>query len=246
MQLRTILIDDEPIALEKMKAYAARIPYLMVEGTFSDASDAMRHLQKHATDLIFTDINMPDVSGLDFISSLPEPPMVIFITAYSQYAVESYRLSAIDYLLKPYDFTDFSRAAAKALQRMQPAPPSVAVFGQRPSDDETIFIKTDTRYFRLSPSQIIYIKGYGEYLKFFTTILPTPLLTLTSFATISAQLPDCFQQVHRSYMVNMNHISLVERNRIIIDKDTEIPVGDSYRSAVFDYVTSHTVGKMNK
>lgn len=246
MQLRTILIDDEPIALEKMKAYASCIPYLSVEGSFSDASDAMLHLQEHDTDLIFSDINMPDISGLDFISSLPKPPMVIFVTAYSQFAVESYRLSAIDYLLKPYDFSDFSRAASKALQRMQATSSSDTVITPRSTDNETIFIKTDTRYFRLSPSQIIYIKGFGEYLKFFTTVHQNPLLTLASFSTISRQLPDCFLQVHRSYMVNMNHISLLERNRIVIDKDTEIPVGDSYRTSVFDYVASHTVGKMNK
>ena len=124
MKLRTIVVDDEPIALEKLSAYARKVPFLELIGAYSSACEAMAVLTSPeiTVDLMFTDINMPDLSGLDLISTLPSPPMVVFTTAHAQYAVESYRLAAIDYLLKPYSFADFQRAASRALEHAATAP----------------------------------------------------------------------------------------------------------------------------
>ena len=212
MKLRTIVVDDEPIALEKLSAYARKVPFLELIGAYSSACEAMAVLTSPeiTVDLMFTDINMPDLSGLDLISTLPSPPMVVFTTAHAQYAVESYRLAAIDYLLKPYSFADFQRAASRALERLR------------------------------------YIKGYGEYLQLYVEGNASPLLTLSSFAAISDRLSASFLQVHRSYIVNMDCVEQISRGRIIMDADTYIPVGDSYKTALQQWLRDHSVGTQQK
>jgi DNA-binding LytR/AlgR family response regulator len=244
MRLRTIIIDDEPIALAKLKSYTEKTPTLELVGEFQSGFDALEFLTNNSVDLIISDINMPDMTGLEFVRSLSNPPMIIFITAHPQYAVESYKVSAIDYLLKPYDFADFSNSIKKALTHYEiqhkntPAPQN--------AEPETIFIKTDTRYVRITLSEIIYIKGYGEYLRIYTQGKETPLTTLSSFAAIKEHLSEDFLQVHRSYIVNMNQVMQIERNRILIDRDTIIPIGESFKPAFQEYLSGHTIGKMSK
>lgn len=247
MKLRTLIIDDEPIALEKLRAYVAKVPFLQLVAECMSGLEAADFLSKEEVDVIFTDINMPDFNGLELINSLPTPPLVVFITAYAEYAVDSYRVSAIDYLLKPYGFADFQRAANKVLTMWKSHHPSSPDESPSPttpdSSSDSLFVKVDYRYVRVDPSSIRYIKGFGEYLQIFLTDSPSPLLTLSSFAAIAAKLGSSFLQVHRSYIVNMNHVSQVVRGRLVMDSETYIPVGDSYRNALQDYLESRSVGR---
>lgn len=241
MKLRTLIIDDEPIALEKLGKYVEKVPFLELVGTCESALDASAVLADVPVDLIFTDINMPDLNGMDFIASLSAAPMVVFITAYARYAVDSYKLSAVDYLLKPYGFAEFQRAANKALEHYAskaPAPAAMPVKDRR----ESLFIKVDYRYVRVSLSSVRYIKGYGEYLQVFTVGSSSPLLTLSSFADIKERLSESFLQVHRSYIVNMDQVESISRGRIIMDAETYIPVGDSFKNALQDYLQEHSAG----
>lgn len=238
MNIRTVIIDDEPIALAKLRSYVEKTPFLDLVGEFSTAVDAMAFISNGNADAIFTDINMPDLDGLQFIELLANPPLVVFITAYSQYAVDSYRLSAVDYLLKPYGFAEFQRAANKLLKTF------TSNLQQRESlsknTEDTIFLKVDYRYVRLNLSDILYIKGYGEYLQIYTAGNSQPLLTLSSFASIMDMLPDNFLQIHRSYIVNMNRIDQVEKSRVIIGQE-RLSVSDSFKQSFQAYLMSHTI-----
>lgn len=246
MTLKTLIIDDEPIALEKLKNYVERIPALELSGMCSNGFEAIEFLDSNYVDLIITDIDMPDLSGLDFVRSLRERPMIIFTTAHAQFAVDSYRVSAVDYLLKPYGFVEFSQAIGKALEAYTLRHGNTVANQKASATSDSIFIKVDSRYIRVKLSDIRFIKGYGEYLQVFVVDKANPLVTLSSFASIRECLPDNFLQVHRSYIVNMNHAEQIERSRVIMDSENYIPVGDSYKSAFQEYLRCHSVGKSAK
>lgn len=234
MKLKTIIIDDEPIALEKIRKYVEKTPSLELVGSFDNAIDATSFIIGNEVDLIFTDISMPDLDGMDFIKSLCNPPLVVFTTAYDSYALESYRVSAVDYLLKPFSFADFQKAANKALERYAGARI------QDPASSDTIFIKVDYRYIRINVNDIRYIKGCGEYLQIYLTGKQNPLMTLSSFQAMMERLPRKFIQIHRSYIVNIQHIEHVERNRVVMDSETYLPVGESYKNNLLEYLSSKT------
>lgn len=250
MKLRTIIIDDEPIALEKLRSYVEKTPFLQLAGAYTNGVEALETMASGTeVDVIFTDINMPDINGMEMVSALTQQPLVVFITAYSDYAAESYRYSAVDYLLKPYNFTDFQRAAGKVLDRYRMMHSDTTTTqdtstgtAQTVNDSGSIFIKVDHRYVRVNLTDIRYIKGYGEYLQIFTTSSPSPLLTLSSFATILGRLSGDFLQIHRSYIVNMNHVLQIERARIVMDADTYLPVGDSYKPKLQQYLATRSIG----
>lgn len=248
MKLQTIIIDDEPIALDKLRSYVEKTPFLQLAGAFSNGMDALETIASGGNvDVIFTDINMPDINGMEMVGALQHPPLIVFITAHPDYAAESYRHSAVDYLLKPYSFADFQRAANKVMDRYllsHPVRPTPLQADNQPvkDDSSSIFIKVDYRYIRINLSDIRYIKGYGEYLQIYTTTSSTPLLTLSSFAAIRERLSPSFLQIHRSYIVNMNHVLHIERARMVMDADTYLPVGDSYKSNLQNYLASHAIG----
>ena len=243
--IRTLIIDDEPIALEKLRSYVEKTPQLELVGACDSAFDAMEYVNNEDIDLIITDINMPDLNGLDFVKTLKTPPMVIFITAYADYAVESYSVSAIDYLLKPYGYVEFSRAVNKAAEVFALRKGATAA-AERKEDADSIFFKVDYRYVRVSLADISYIKGYGEYLQVYVEGEKNPIVTLSSFAAIKEKLPESFLQVHRSYIVNMNRVGQIERSRVVMDADTYIPVGESYKNAFQDYLARHSAGRGGK
>lgn len=239
MKLRTIAIDDEPIALEKLSKYIRKIPYLELVGTYNSAMQALPAIEAGEVDLMYTDIDMPDLNGMDFIKSLPEAPLVVFITAYSEYAVESYKVSALDYLLKPYGFSDFQQSAAKAIAAISVNNPPAE---SRMEQNKWIFVKVDHKYIRVNFDSISYIKGYGEYLQIFIDDKPNAILTLSSFGAIMQQLPSNFLQIHRSYIVNIDKIDRIERNRVIIDPDTYIPIGQTFREGFDSCLSQRSVG----
>ena len=240
MKIRTLIADDEPMALEKLRNYVEKTPFLELTAACTNGFEALETLTAENVDLIITDIAMPDLNGLELMKSLQHPPLVIFTTAYDNYAVDSYRLSAVDYLLKPYTFVDFQRAVNKA-REIYTARHQAASSGAKTPD--SIFIKVDYRYIRVTLADISYIKGYGEYLQIYLQGRPTPLLTLSSFAAIKEKLPDSFLQVHRSFIVNMDHADTIERSRILIGESTSIPVGDSYKTALLTYISAHSPSK---
>ena len=257
MKLRTIIIDDEPIALDKLRTYVEKTPLLQLVGAFSNGMDALEKLTAadgSEVDVIFTDINMPDINGMEMIGALPRPPLTVFITAHPDYAAESYRHSAVDYLLKPYSFADFQRAVTKVADRSRSTPLSAQPASRQPDarpagsgESDSIFIKVDYRYIRVNLSDISYIKGYGEYLQVYTSSSPvTPMLTLSSFAAIREKLSPQFIQIHRSYIVNMDHVLHIEHARIVMAADTYLPVGDSYKAALQSYLATHAIGGATK
>jgi DNA-binding LytR/AlgR family response regulator len=192
-------------------------------------------------DAIFIDINMPDLNGMDFVRSLAAPPIVVFTTAYSEYAVEGYKVDAADYLLKPFGFDDFKRAAMKVkkqydLQYSQPAVVS------SPDEDDALFLKTDYKVVRVHVSDITYVEGMSEYLKIHL-INRKPLVVLLSMKKIEERLPNYFMRIHRSYIINLKCIQEVNKNRVILDTDTNLPIGDLYREAFNEYLNSKFLGR---
>lgn len=238
MSIRCLAIDDEPLALDKLKKYIERIPYLELVASCACASDAMQVMAENTVDAIFLDINMPDINGVDFVKGLADPPLIVFITAYSEHAIESYKLRAVDYLLKPYSFVDFQKAA-ELIQSRFLARQNGNVSRQ---DDDFIFLKVDYRYVRVKFSDIVYIEGMNEYLKVHT-VSGDHLLVHTTFKQLNGYLPEYFFQVHRSYVVNVKRIIEVERSVILLEGNKHISVSDSNKDAFMSYVNQHAVKK---
>ncbi len=237
--IRCLAVDDEPIALEKLKSYIGKVPYFELVAACDDAMEALAILSDKGADALFVDINMPDVNGLDFVASLPQRPIVVFTTAYSQYAVDSFKVAPVDYLLKPYSFADFQRAAGRVAHQFeleQKADPA-------PQDSDSLYVKVDYRYVRVALKDIRYIEGMSDYLRIHLTTDTRPLITHSTFRQIAEYLTPNFLQVHKSYIVNMDQIREIQRMRIVMDKDTLIPVGDIYKDAFTSYLQGRTVGK---
>ncbi len=235
MNIRCLAIDDEPLALQQLVAYISKVPFLELAAQCQSATEARRFLEHDTVDAIFCDINMPDLNGMDFVKSLTAPPLVVFTTAYSEYAVEGFRVNAVDYLLKPFGLQDFMRAANRLRDRLAPQ--------QQDTSDDTLFLKTDYRIVKVSISAIRYIEGMSEYLKVWLDTEPKPIITLLAMKKIEERLPDCFMRIHRSYIVNLTKIQEVNKNRVILDADTSLPIGDLYKEAFQTYLDSKFLGK---
>lgn len=224
--IKCIAIDDEPLALKQMADYIQKTPFLELAGQFESALQAIPFLHDNNIDLMFVDINMPDLSGMDFVKSLNNPPKVIFTTAYSEYAIEGFRVDAIDYLLKPIGYADFLKAAEKAKERFTANIPENT---KVESDEKFLFIKSEYKIVRINLSEIKYIEGMREYVRIHIES-QKPVMTLMSMKKMEEYLPDKnFMRVHRSFIVNLEKITTIERNRIIFDEDVFIPVSDQYK-----------------
>lgn len=238
--IRCIAIDDEPLALEQLKSYIGKIPFLELVCCCQDAFKAMEVLSKEKIDAIFADINMPDLNGMDFIRSLINPPMVIFTTAYSEYAVDGYKVDAIDYLLKPFGFQEFQRSAQKLLKQWEYENTNNTTM----PEDDSLFIKTEYKIVRVRIADIRYIESMSEYLRLYVENEPKPFMTLLSMKKLEDRLPrDKFMRVHRSYIVNLHKIVEISRSRIVMDKNTYIPVGDNYKEKFAEYLDKMYIKK---
>lgn len=224
--LHAIAIDDEPIALEVIKTLSEKISAIQLDATFTNAFQAIDYLQKEKVDLIFLDIKMPDISGIDFLGSIPHPPMVIFTTAYSEHAVQSFELDAIDYLLKPFSQARFLKACNKALELHKLKNKSD---GKSPAQDH-IFIKSGTSQLRLPLNDILYIESLGNYVQFITAAKKITSRLTMSEAEALVPAAD-FIRIHRSYIAAKRHISRIEKSSIWIQQH-ELPVGPSYLSEI--------------
>jgi len=238
MMIRCLAIDDEPLALQQIVAYIRKVPFLELAAQCQSALEARQFLENDTADAIFCDINMPDLNGMDFVKSLASPPLIIFTTAYSEYAVEGFKVNAVDYLLKPFGLQDFQRAANRLKDRLEK--PSVS--DSSPSSN-TIFLKTDYRIVKVSIPDIRYIEGMSEYLKVWLEGEQKPIITLLSMKKMEERLPDYFMRIHRSYIVNLNKIQEVNKNRIIMDAQTYLPIGDMYKETFQKYLDTKFIGK---
>ena len=242
--LKCIAIDDEPLALRQLKSYIEKIPYLELTATCNNALEAQQLLASQHVDLIFVDINMPDLSGVEFVRSLVDRPMVIFTTAYSEYAVEGFKLDAVDYLLKPFSFADFSRSAGKAnslyeLRHNQRAGEPEATPEALPKDKEYISVKADYKVSLVKISDIVHLESEGEYVRMHLAD-GTTITTLFRLKNMEAALPsEMFMRVHRSYIVNLQRIRSYVKGRVFISDSEYVPIGENYREAFQRYIEAH-------
>lgn len=242
--LRCIAIDDEPLALRQLAAYAAKIPYLQLVATCNNALEAQQLLAAQPVDLIFVDINMPDLNGVDFVRTLTERPMVIFTTAYSEYAIEGFRLDAVDYLLKPFGFSDFSRSVAKAnslyeLRRNQREAAPEPTPEAEPKDKEYISVKADYKVSLVRIADIVFLESEGEYVRMHLCDGST-ITTLFRLKNMETALPsELFMRVHRSYIVNLRCIKSYVKGRIFLSDTEYVPIGENYKEAFQHYIDTN-------
>lgn len=231
--IKTIAIDDEPLALQLVTGYIGKTPGLKLAGMFDNPIDASEFLANNSVDLIFIDIQMPDLTGIEFTRLMEKGPKVIFTTAYEKYALEGYKLEIVDYLLKPFSYEEFLAAVQKA-QKLISLEKKGATSVE--ANSEFLFLKSDYKIKRINFNDILYIEGLKDYVKVFTINAPKPILSLTSLKLLESKLPEeRFMRIHRSFIVNLEKIDTIERNRIIFGKEY-IPVSDQYKEKFQEYL----------
>ena len=236
--IRVIAVDDEPLALRQLESYISKVPYLELVASCSSALDAMPVLEDRVVDAMFLDINMPDLSGLDFIRTLGNPPLVVFTTAYSEYALEGFKVDAVDYLLKPFGLAEFTKAAEKLRARL-----SVNKKEAEPqSAPDALFFKTDYRTVRVRVSEIRYIESMSEYVKIYVDGAEAPVLVLMSLRLLMEKLPAGeFMRIHRSYIISLERLRESGKGEVTLEDGTILPVGETYRQDLKDYLDSHSL-----
>jgi len=242
--LRTIAVDDEPLALGLVTSFIEKTPFLELAGKFGSAVEALQHLHEHpgAVDLAFLDIQMQELNGLELARVLgPSGPRVVFTTAFSQYAVEGYRVDALDYLVKPFNYEEFLRAAGKArayAELTAAHASSAAPFA--PDEEEYLFLKAEYQLVRVALSDILYVEGLKDYVKVHLKSSPRALLSLMSLKSMEEKLPARrFMRIHRSFIVSLDKIEAVRRLTVQIGAVT-IPVGDQYKEAFLQFLSRWT------
>lgn len=252
--IKCIAIDDEPLALMQLQMMIEKTPYLELAAACSDAFEAMKIINETEVDAIFVDINMPDLNGLDFVRSLTNPPLIVFTTAYSQYAIDGFKVNATDYLLKPFGMPEFQKAAAKVKKQYELEHPGESVVATSVpelspttndsngiSEDDTLFIKVDYRTIRISISNIRYVESMSEYVCL-RMENGEKFLTLMSMKKLADMLPTPpFMRIHRSYIVNMKMVQEVNKMRLRMDMDTYLPIGEMYKDEVLGYIEQRTM-----
>lgn len=229
MILRCAIVDDEPLALGLLESYVNKTPFLQLSGKYSSAVQAMKELPGEEVELLFLDIQMPELNGLEFSKMVNPRTRIVFTTAFGQYAIDGYRVNALDYLLKPISYVDFLQAANKALQWYE-------LVQQKPDEIDSIFVKSDYKLVQVELKKILYIEGLKDYIKIYTEDATKPILSLMSMKSMEELLPTSrFIRVHRSYIVQKDKIRIIDRGRIVFDK-TYIPISDSYKQVFQTYL----------
>ncbi|MEM6697154.1 MAG: LytTR family DNA-binding domain-containing protein [Bacteroidota bacterium] len=227
--LNYLIIDDEPLAHNVIEKYSADVPYLVKAGNCFDAIEAINFLNQHSVDLIFLDIQMPKLKGLAFLRSLANPPKVILTTAYKEYALESYELNVLDYLLKPFSFERFVKAVSKALEKQTPAAANSPIISAE-QERTHIFVKGDKQYHQLLLEDILHVEAYGGYIKIY--LKEQMILSHDQLSSFVQKLPETqFLRVHKSFVVALKKIERIEGNRLFI-REKEIPIGGKYRAII--------------
>ncbi len=226
MKIKCLAIDDEPLALKQIGAYIDKTPFLECLCLCHSAFEALEFLANNEIDLMFVDINMPELSGMDFVRSLSHKPQIIFTTAYSEYAMEGFQVDAIDYLLKPISYSVFLKAVTKAKTWFEMNEKHTETIR---TTQDSLFVKSEYKMVRIFLSEIKYIESSNEYIQIHL-VNDEPVTTLIRLKVMEEQLPkDRFMRVHRSFIVNLDRVKVIERHRIIFDQNVYIPVGDQYK-----------------
>ena len=220
--IRCLIIDDEPLARKLLVDYAEKVPYLEVIGQFSSALDSLTVINEQQIDLIFLDIQMPEITGVDFLKAIDHSPQVIFTTAYAEFALEGFELNVVDYLLKPFDFARFFKASEKTRKLLEPKSDTTPAF------KEYTFLKEKHGLIKLNYNDILYIKGLKDYVRVVTKTKEH--IVLYTFKELLKELPDSeFVRIHNSYIINIRHVTSIEKNRLFINTQ-EIPIGGTFKS----------------
>lgn len=233
MIIKCAIVDDEPLAVELLASYVKKIPFLELCGKYNNATDALHGIGEAPVDLLFLDIQMPELNGLELSRMVPEDTRIVFTTAFDQYAVDGFRANALDYLLKPISYADFMEACNKALQWFQ----LVHQSENKPDDEvKSIFVKSEYKLLQINLDSIRYVEGLKDYVKIYTDDSPHPILSLMNMKAMEQMLPASrFIRVHRSFIVSKEKIREIDRNRIVFG-DVYIPIGDSYKQAFNDFL----------
>lgn len=232
------IIDDEPLAVSLLESYAMKTPFLELKGCYGSGLEALKALSQEPVDLLFLDIQMPELSGMEMSRMLPEDTRVIFTTAFEQYALDSYKVNALDYLLKPISYTDFLTAANKALKWFE-----LSHRETTPSEDTraSIFVKSEYKLIQIELRNILYIEGLKDYVKIYIEGEAKPILSLMSMKNLEEMLPaDRFVRVHRSFIVQPEKIRVIERGRIVFGNEY-IPVSDNYKQRLQEVIERHSI-----
>lgn len=229
MNLKCAIVDDEPLALNLLESYVNKTPFLQLEGKYSSAVQALKELPDKEIDLLFLDIQMPELDGLEYSKMVPPDTRIVFTTAFEQYAIDGYKVNALDYLLKPISYVDFLQAANKAVHWFELA--------QKPREEiQSIFVKSDYKLIQIELKNIVYIEELKDYIKIYEEDKPKPILSLISMKAMEELLPSSrFMRVHRSYIVQKEKIRVIERGRIVFGKNY-IPVSDSYKQVFQEFL----------
>jgi len=232
MNIRCVAIDDEPLALNILVDYIEKTSFLVLAEKFTNSVKAFKYLSENEIEILFVDIQMPDLTGLDIVSKLRNKPLIIFTTAYSEYAMDGFKADAIDYLLKPIDYPDFLKAANKAREWILSRRSVLNI----QSSKDYLFIKSEYKTIRINFNDIKYIQGMSEYVKIHLTH-GKPIMSLLSLKSLEATLPEnMFMRVHKSYIVNLQKVIVIEHNEIVYDDGVIIPVSNQYKSKFQEFV----------
>lgn len=243
MNLRCAIIDDEPLALGLLESYVKKTPALTLCGSYSSAVLAMKYLPEHPADLLFLDIQMPELNGLEFSRMVTENTRIVFTTAFNQYAIDGYRVNALDYLLKPISYTDFMEAVNKAIHWFELQQKAESHSSPQPAENigKYIYVKSDYKLIQIELDKILYIEGLKDYIKIHLEGIEKPILSLISMRSMEEKLPaERFIRIHRSFIVQKQKIKIIDKGRIVFGKDY-IPVSDSYKQELQNYVNEHIV-----
>lgn len=234
-----VIVDDEPMALNLVESYVKKTPFLVLKKKCSSAIEAMEFIKINPVDLLFLDIQMPDLTGIEFSKMLPKETRVIFTTAFDQYALEGIKVEALDYLLKPFDYAEFLTAANKANTWFS------LVKGKQQNrvseEKEFLFVKSEYKQLRIKLADVLYFEGLKDYIKIWLKDNPKPILTLMSLKSLDEELPKShFMRVHRSFIVGLNNIDVIERSQIIINKQ-RITISEQYKSKFLEFINNNSL-----
>jgi len=229
----TVAIDDEPLALQLVTGYIEKTPSLKLAGRFDNPLDAVEFMAQNKVDLVFVDIQMPDLSGIEFTRLMEKGPKVVFTTAFEKYALEGYKLEVVDYLLKPFSYEEFLSAVHKVQKLIKLEHKALL---NVEANDEFLFLKSDYKIRRINFNDILYVEGLKDYVKVYIQNSQRPILSLSTMKLIESKLPESkFMRIHRSYIVNLEKIDTIERSRIVFGK-TYIPVGEQYKDKFQEFL----------
>ena len=232
--INCLIVDDEPIALDILESYVRKTPFLELKGRCNGVVEALQQMQHQSIDLLFLDIQMPDVNGIEFSRTLSDKVKVIFTTAFEQYALEGFKVNALDYLLKPFNYQEFLKAAMKAktwfdLVESKASSPAVT--------KDSLLVNSDYKLVKINLKDVLYFEGLKDYVKIYLEGATRPVMTLMTLKSLEEQLPvEQFMRVHRSYIVNLDWINAIERSAILIDK-ASIPIADKYKDQFNDFLS---------